>query len=64
MNDVSEIPDSELLGRAVKSCRADYPKRVAHYRMTAVMDTFQLGSTYAQQLCARFDLDPFEKVKR
>lgn len=64
MNDVSEISDNELLGRAVKACRANYPKRTPHFRMTAVMETFQLGSTYASQLCRRFDLDPLEKVKR
>lgn len=57
---VSEIPDDELLGRAVKSahcCRRKAP------RWVAVMRGFGLGSTYARQLCERFNLDPDEDVK-
>jgi hypothetical protein len=57
---VSEIPDDELLGRAVKSahcCRRKAP------RWVAVMGVFGLGSTYARQLCERFSLDPDEDVK-
>ncbi len=64
MADVSEIPDDELLGRAVKSCRANARKGHPHPRWVAVMETFGLGSTYAWQLCRRFDLDPDEMVKR
>jgi hypothetical protein len=54
-----------LLQRAVKNAR-DRSKRksVPHPRWVAVMDAFSLGSTYARQLCAHFDLDPHEMVKR
>lgn len=65
MTDVSEIPDDELLRRAVHAAR----KRTArkgekHPRWVAVMDAFLLGSNYAGQLCRRFDLDPSEEVSR
>lgn len=63
--DVSSIPDVELLRRAVanarhRQCRRGQP----HPRWTAVMSVFSLGSTFAQQLCRRFGLDPDEEVKR
>jgi hypothetical protein len=32
-------------------------------RWSAVMDQFVLGSTYAYQLCRRFDIDPEEMVR-
>lgn len=54
--DVSSISDDELLRRAVCSAR---PKRGA-FRRDAVMERFMLGSTFAQQLCVRFGVDPFE----
>jgi hypothetical protein len=62
---VASIPDEELLRRAVMTCRSrDRNKGVNHPRWVAVMDAFMLGSTYAWQLCARFDLDPDEMVQR
>ena len=62
---VSGIPDEDLLRRAVRGARArDVRKGVKHPRWTAVMDAFALGSTFAYQLCRRFDLDPDEMVKR
>jgi hypothetical protein len=62
---VWEIADAELLERAVKSARSPTaPVGYKHARWVAVMDVFQLGSTYAHQLCRRFDLDPDEKVMR
>lgn len=63
MADVNDIPDNELLGRAVRSCRDPYV-RGKHPRWTAVAHTFALGSTYAAQLCRRFGVDPDEQVKR
>jgi len=59
---VSDIPDEELLERAVKYAR-DRNKRRAHTRREAVQWTFGLGSTYAAELCQRFNLDPFEMVR-
>lgn len=60
MSTVADIPDQELLRRAVRGARArgrqDAP------RWVAVMDAFGLGSTYAHQLCRRFDLEPDEIV--
>lgn len=65
MSSVADIPDAELLRRAVKSCRdVSKNKGAKHPRWVAVMDAFQLGSTYAWQLCERFNLDPDEQVKR
>lgn len=65
MPTVDDIKDEDLLRRAVRSCRArDRRKGEKHPRWTAVVDTFALGSTYAHQLCRRFDLDPDEQVKR
>ncbi len=57
---VSSIADEELLRRAVRSARG---KR-AGPRWAAVSEVFCLGSTFATQLCRRFDVDPDEKVKR
>ncbi len=61
---VADIPDSELLARAVKSCRANTPIGYKHPRWVAVSDTFSLGSGYSAELCRRFNLDPHELVKR
>jgi len=51
--------DENLLRWAVKIARG----RRKGPRWVAVMETFGLGSTYAWQLCKRFDLDPEEVVK-
>lgn len=59
---VADIPDAELLRRAVRGARCAGP--TPHYRWVAVMAAFALGSTYAAQLCRRFDLDPDEFVWR
>jgi hypothetical protein len=62
---VNDIPDIELLRRVVHQCRGrQYRKGEAHPRWTAVMDNFMLGSTFAQQLCRRFNFNPDEMVKR
>lgn len=65
MADVSDIPDAELLERAVRNARSRNARRGhRHVRWSAVSDAFALGSTYAAQLCVRFGLDPDEMVKR
>lgn len=62
---VSDIPDAELLKRAVSSARdRKFPKGAKHPRWVAVMDCFGLGSTFSHQLCRRFGLEPTELVKR
>lgn len=62
---VKDIPDEELLKRAVAACRGrGYRKGAKHPRWVAVMDNFSLGSTYAHELCRRFGHDPDEMVKR
>lgn len=64
-SDVSGIPDEELLRRAVNRVRSPrYRKGSKHHRWVAVMDNFLLGSTFAHQLCRRFNLDPDEMVSR
>ena len=65
MGTVAEIADDELLRRAVHSARKRHARRgEKHTRWAAVMDAFLLGSTYAAELCRRFDLDPNEEVSR
>jgi hypothetical protein len=62
---VTDIPDETLLGRAVVSARKRSARKgEKHPRWAAVMDAFQLGSTYAGELCRRFGLDPNEEVAR
>lgn len=56
---VDDIPDAELLERAVKNAHIGRPKGV---RWSHVGDVFVLGSTYASQLCVRYGLDPCEYV--
>lgn len=62
---VADIPDEELLRRAVGNCRGLlHRKGVKHPRWVAVQDAFGLGSGYSGQLCRRFGLDPDELVSR
>ncbi len=57
--------DDILLRRAVSNARSNrWRKGTPHPRWTAVMDTFSLGSTSAQELVRRFGYDPDELVKR
>lgn len=62
-NTVASIPDEELLRRAVKGAKLRGRRGYKYQRWTAVAEQFQLGSTYAAQLCRRFNLDPDEMVK-
>lgn len=65
MNGVADIPDTELLKRAVENCRSrNHNKGRWHPRWVAVMDAFALGSNFSRELCWRFDIDPDEEVKR
>lgn len=57
---VADIPDEELLRRAVLNARG-YRRGP---RWVAVMAAFALGSTYSYQLCQRFGIDPNEEVRR
>lgn len=62
---VSGIPDVSLLERAVRGARDRKSRKgVKHPRWVAVSDSLCLGSTYSMELCRRFDLDPYEMVKR
>jgi hypothetical protein len=61
---IADVPDGELLRRAVLSARAANRLCVTVPRWRAVMHVFGLGSTYADQLCRRFNLDPDEMVTR
>lgn len=59
---VSEIPDEELLRRAVRNCRRGRGRwKVPLW--SKVSDRFALGSTFAIELCRRFELDPEEMVR-
>lgn len=59
---VADIPDEELLRRAVRNCRRGRGRGKLPL-WSVVGDRFALGSTYAGQLCRRFGLDPEEVVK-
>lgn len=62
MADVNDIPDTELLCRAVRSFRP--VKRSGGVpRWEAVSRIFMLGSTYSAQLCRKFGMDPDERVR-
>jgi hypothetical protein len=61
---VADIPDAALLERAVRGARSDRYGRRKHMRWVAVSEKFSLGSTYAHQLCRRFNLNPDEEVRR
>lgn len=58
---VADIPDEELLRRAVV---CDGVGRRKMPRWIRTMERFTLGSTYAHQLCQRFGVDPYETVRR
>ena len=55
---VREIAASGLVLRALRNLRP----RVACPRWAAVSDGFGLGSTYSQELCRNFGLDPNEQI--
>jgi hypothetical protein len=62
---VFSLTDEDLLRRAVRGARhRGYGKRQKHPRWVAVANLFALGSTFSQQLCGRFGIDPDEKVSR
>lgn len=64
---VNDISDSELIKRALYALRhrrpLRRPRRLLVPLWSNVMDVFALGSTYSQQLCRRFGLDPEEMVR-
>lgn len=59
--DVNDIPDEQLLSRAVRNAR---PRKGRVPRWSAVADAFALGSTFSIQLCRRFGLDPDQQIGR
>lgn len=56
--------DNALLFRAVTSARKVKNPRYGIPRWKSVMDRLLLGSTYAREICMRFNLDPDEKVRK
>lgn len=61
---VADYSDEDLLRRAVRNARDPNKRgRSNAARWVHVMEVFALGSTYAAQLCRRFDLDPDEMVR-
>jgi hypothetical protein len=57
-----DLTDAKLLERAVRNAR-DPASRGYRPRWVCVMAAFGLGSTFAAELCRRFDLDPGEQVR-
>lgn len=60
---VNDIPDVELLRRAIGTIRRSRSPRYGQPLWAAVAIRFGLGSTFAQQLCRRFGFDPSEMVR-
>lgn len=57
VNSVNDIPDSELLRRAVRSvARRRRPRTTPAWG--AISRAFMLGAGFSRQLCRRFDIDP------
>lgn len=59
---VADIPDAQLVERAVRNCRRQTMHGRKELRWGRVSERFALGSTYSIQLCRRFNLDPHEYV--
>lgn len=57
---VADISDADLVERVMRNLWPRKPGR--QLRWAAVSDAFALGSTYSQQLCWRFGLDPHEMI--
>lgn len=53
-NTVADITDEQLIRRAIMNARW----KNGEPRWAAVANAFSLGSTYAIQLCRRFNVDP------
>ena len=62
--DVNEIPDADLLCRVVRSGLRCKREGMGVPRWERVSRLFGLGSTFSQQLCRRFGMDPDERVRR
>lgn len=62
MSSVNDIPDNDLLGRAVRECRRGRGRQKV-ILWSKISERFALGSIYSYELCRRFGLDPDEMVK-
>lgn len=56
---VESIPPAALVERAVRNAGQSRPSAE---RWVHVMIAFSLGSTYAQQLCRLYGVDPYQVV--
>lgn len=59
---VSDIPDDDLLRRAVRGAKNMHRGRIV--RWAVISELFGLGSTYSMELCRRFGVDPDEQMPR
>lgn len=55
---IASISDGELLERAVRHAIVSWGKNARSPNWSRVMIPFALGSTFATQLCARFEINP------
>ena len=63
--DVNDIPDNELLGRAVRSlCRCAPKSGGWPRRMSRSCGRSPSGSTYAAQQYAASEIDPDQRVRK
>lgn len=66
MGDVNDITDADLIRRVIAGC-AFFKARSARANVKplwhVVGQRFNLGSTYAAQLCRRFGYDPDQMVR-
>lgn len=60
----SQSPEYSPIAMVERAVRNARPHRSSEApRWVAVMDVFGYGSTTSTELCRRFGLDPYEKVK-
>ena len=64
MPDVNDIPDNVLLQRVLRNLQTHGRSHEKLPLWSIVSERFALGSTYAEQLCRRFGLNPDEIVRR
>lgn len=59
-----EISDEELIVRVLNGIARNRPKRGGQPMWATVASKFCLGSTYATELCRRFNFDPDLQVRK
>lgn len=62
---VRDLSAEELVKRAISGSFSRHSRKgQSHPRWVAVASTFQLGSTFARELCGIYGFDPDEEIAR